>query len=686
MGFLNGILWIAASAALIPLALHLFFRRRVKVVEFSSLRYLKEMEKHQLRRLKIRQWLLLILRMLIVIVVVAAFARPTARDGAIGSHASVSAVVLIDNSASMGRTVADGSLLELGRTRTRQLLEVFSQSDEVALINLSRSGSASNETMASAAVALQKLDRLQRSGSAADLQYGLQAATDLLGRAKSLNRELYVVSDRQRSSLPEKDFLAEADIPVYLLDLPLEEVDNLGIVAVDFGGQLIQPGHDFDVVATINNYGRRPSDQRLASLHLDGRRVAQVDFSVAPGTESTVRFTRSVSSTGFHSGYIEISDDHFAADNRFYFSFRIPDQSNLLIIDGDPAARLVALALQPNDEISQYWSVKTAQLDELSQVNFLDYEVVVLAGLPQLNDTQLRRLQSFLRRGGGLFAFYGSGTDIEHFNSAWSDITGVRYQQAMRTNFTRAGYYTVTEFALDHPIFQPFGFDQTAPPDLKFFSLPKVEALATARTLMTFSGGQPALVETTYSEGRVLTFTGSIAPAHGDLASHGFFVPFISRVIEYLASDLTSLETRLYAGQNITRAVPPTGSTVYEVEVIRPDGQTFRVIPQDDDGALVVRLGAIELEGIYRLMSAGREIDRLAVNVQPSECDLAAVDADQFITSLGASEHRLLEFDQPLAAAIADFRVGRELWQLVLWLAVLLLAAEMLLGRRSTQE
>jgi len=66
-GFLNSTVLLAASAALIPLLIHLFSRRRVRVVEFSSLKYLKEMQKRQLRRLKIRQWLLLILRMLIVL-------------------------------------------------------------------------------------------------------------------------------------------------------------------------------------------------------------------------------------------------------------------------------------------------------------------------------------------------------------------------------------------------------------------------------------------------------------------------------------------------------------------------------------------------------------------------------------------------------------------------------------------
>ena len=75
--FLNTSVLFAAAAALIPLIIHLFSKRKVKIIDFSSLKHLKAMQRRQVRRLKIRQLLLLILRMLIILLVVLAFARPT---------------------------------------------------------------------------------------------------------------------------------------------------------------------------------------------------------------------------------------------------------------------------------------------------------------------------------------------------------------------------------------------------------------------------------------------------------------------------------------------------------------------------------------------------------------------------------------------------------------------------------
>ena len=103
--FLNTTFLLAAAAALIPLIIHLFSKRKVKTVEFSSVRHLKAMQKRQVRKLKIKQYLLLLLRMLIILLVVLAFARPTTKSNSVGAHAAVTGIIVLDNSGSMNRYV-----------------------------------------------------------------------------------------------------------------------------------------------------------------------------------------------------------------------------------------------------------------------------------------------------------------------------------------------------------------------------------------------------------------------------------------------------------------------------------------------------------------------------------------------------------------------------------------------------
>jgi PAS domain-containing protein len=685
--FLNATALFAAAAALIPLIIHLFSRRRVKVVEFSSLKHLKAMQRRQVRRLKVRQILLLILRMLIILAIVLAFARPTSKSGMVGAHASVSAVLLFDNSASMNRYVADGNLFDIAKTRAEELLKTFSQSDQVMLIPLYRAGAETvPPAFGSAAAALERLASITPGYGQADLQSALEGAIDRLRSAQYVNKEIYVISDRQRNALPAEELLTSTDARVYLVDLPLEAVDNAGIVSVDFGGQLIQPGLEFNLIANVKNYSSEPRTDLIASLFLDGKRVTQAEAQVAASSDGSVRFKHTVAGTGFHTGYVELTDDKFLADNRYYFSFHIPERFNLLIIDGDESSRFIELALMPSTALTQAWSVKTTRPEQLSGINFNEYDVVVLAGAPRLEPTYVERLRAFVQSGNALFVTYGGETDINYFNATWSNVTGVSFDEPVKQTFNRAGFYTLQSIDMDHPIFSIFGLESNKPPEIKFYTLPLLKSARDTRTLILFSGDRPALVENKYGDGKVITFTGPMAPRYTDLPGHAFFVPMISRIAEYLAANLSSLDTRLYTGGSIARALPTRETVEYSLNLITPDSSEYILPPEESQGSLLVHARPVEQPGIYSINYLGRELDRFAANLPPKEGDLSSADPGQFAASLGVKDYKELPMGEPIGAALSNLRFGRELWHLFAWAAAILLAIEMLVARGAEPE
>jgi len=687
LNFLNPTILIAGLAALIPLIIHLFSRRRVRVVEFSSLKHLQTMKKQQVRRLKIRQILLLLLRMLILLAVVLAFARPATEGGSLGSHASVSAVILFDNSASMNREVRDGNLFELTRKRADQLLDTFGDKDDVALIPLFQTDDNDAPLgLGSRAIAREQLECLDPGYGPANLQLALEQAVDLLDKTDNLNRELYILTDFQRYSLPDTTMLSGCRAHIYLVDIPLEESDNCGIVDVDMGGQLLLPGHNFDLTATVKNYSLRDRTDIIASLFLDGHRVAQTDVKTVAGEETEVRFSRAVSQGGFHSGYVELSDDEFDGDNRYYFSFHIPRQFNVLLIGQDDVARLVALALAPSPSLNQYWSVKTVEPNGLAGTNLADYDVVILSEPTELSTTHIERIKSYVRRGRSLLITYNGISDTGFFNEYWSKTTGLVYDKPARKEITRAGYYTFESVEIDHPVFSIFEFETNQIPEVKFFTLPRTHIIDDAVILASFSGNHPALVENAYGSGRVLTFTGPLSPRYSDLTGHALFVPLVSRMTEYLASDLSSFDRGFFAGDNITRSISLGIAVSGSLEMITPDSLLYYLAPEEDQGNLVLRARPTIKPGIYHVRYLGREIDRFAININPRECDLASVDTESYAKAIGAQEYHPLEEDVNMAAAIAEFRFGKELWPLFLWLAVVLLIAEMLLARGIPSE
>ena len=122
MTFLNPLVLFGLLAASIPILIHLFNLRKLKKIEFSTLAFLKELQKNKIRKIKLKQWILLALRVLIILFLVFAFARPTLEGLAIGgttSAAKTTAVFIIDDTFSMSVIDNQGSLLNQAKAEAK---------------------------------------------------------------------------------------------------------------------------------------------------------------------------------------------------------------------------------------------------------------------------------------------------------------------------------------------------------------------------------------------------------------------------------------------------------------------------------------------------------------------------------------------------------------------------------------
>ena len=133
MGFLAPAFLALAVLAGVPLLVHLLRRRVGRTVEFPAVRYLARMEQEHSRELKLRHRLLLFLRILAVLALALAAARPMARIAGLG-HAPVALALLIDNSMSSG-AVRDGQAVIDGlRADARALIAALSEGDRAWVV------------------------------------------------------------------------------------------------------------------------------------------------------------------------------------------------------------------------------------------------------------------------------------------------------------------------------------------------------------------------------------------------------------------------------------------------------------------------------------------------------------------------------------------------------------------------
>ena len=136
MVFLNPAVLFGLIAAAIPVVLHFLNLQKLNRIEFSTLAFLKELQKTKIRKLKFKQWLLLFLRILLILLLVSAFARPTLESYTIGgtSAAKTSSVFLVDDSFSMSLVKGNGSQFNKEKEIIKDILGSYEQGDEALIL------------------------------------------------------------------------------------------------------------------------------------------------------------------------------------------------------------------------------------------------------------------------------------------------------------------------------------------------------------------------------------------------------------------------------------------------------------------------------------------------------------------------------------------------------------------------
>ena len=197
MGFLTPLFLLALAGAAIPVIIHLIQREKKNVVEFPSLMFLRRIPYQSVRRRRIRNWPLLLLRLAALALVVTAFARPFLRTQALTAAATGGAkevVILVDRSYSLGLGDRWTRAVALARDRVQQLgpadrasVVFFDTGAEVALRSASDKGRLTSAIASGKPVA-----------SATKYAPAIKLAGSILSESALVNKEVLFFSDFQR--------------------------------------------------------------------------------------------------------------------------------------------------------------------------------------------------------------------------------------------------------------------------------------------------------------------------------------------------------------------------------------------------------------------------------------------------------------------------------------------------------
>jgi len=688
MTFLNPAFLFGLFAASIPVLIHLFNLRKLKKVEFSTLIFLKELQKNKIRKVKLKQWLLLLLRTLIILFLVFAFARPTMKTTILGnsSTAKTTAVFILDDTYSMSVLDAKGSYLNQEKETALRLLSQLVDGDEAVVVLVS---DWKNQTLPLATTdfsALKKsIEDLSFSYSSGTLQTAIIRAVKILDRSSNYSKELYILSDFQKSRMKDDEpypDLSEAlkkGTRIYAFPFGGKDVQNTGIDNITVNSQIIETGKPIDVSASITNYGTTPVENSVVSLFVNGERTSQKSFSLSAGQTKEISLEGTIKKTGYQEISAALEDDEIIQDDKRFAEIFVPEKIPVLVLTEEMSdALFIQLGLEAANT-NQQLAVTTKQFSQLASTDVTQYAVVILIGVPAANPASLMQ---FVISGKGIFFFPGSTTSLQQFQN-FSNAFGLPKPQ----NVSVGSQYHFQSVDYEHPLFKRL-FEEKQKPSIES---PEISASFLLRTegkgksIISISNGYTFLSEYEIGKGRMFVASSAPVLTQTNFPVKGVFAPLLYESVLYLSSlqkngeekitgDYLNVPVKENSGSQITVTKPGSGKEYYSI-----DDKMNSFLYQHADKP-----------GIYYFSTVTKTTDVFTVNNNPKESNPKDANEeelkDYFNAVKSASQLTFIQKDENPELKIKQARFGTELWKYFLLFALLCALLEMWISKSSKKD
>lgn len=714
MAFLSPLLLAGVALVAIPIALHLRRRREPQRVVFPALRLLKRNRHRTETQLRLRRWVLLALRCLLLAALAFALARPLLRPPSDGGAAAAgegpagagtAVAVVVDNGPNAQYQSRNRSRLEVAQELAGKLLGALPSEAPVVLADRSPAGRAAS---LEAAAASARVQRLTPSDATRPLGEAIAEAVRLLAQTPANHREAYVFTDLSEGAWDSasRDAAAaalqkHAGVQLRVVDVGVASPRNAALTGLRLPSETIAVGEPLRLSATIETVGdwTQPLAVQLW-LEENDKTVKRDERLVEPsGGAASVDFTVSGLPEGDATGFVRVvAGDAAPADDTRHFAVRVRRPRSVLIVAArERDAVFYRSAIDPQTTepgVARRYETQLVTYDVWARQELAGFDAVVLLDPPPEVDRGRGwlRLYNLAVGGGGVGVFLGRAATLGAVNTPAAQAL---FPAELEYISRDATYLRPTGYA--HPILEPLApyAEAIAWPAFPVLRRWEPGPLRDGATVVApYADGSPAVMEQSVGRGRVVVMT---TPVSDSLRGSGESEPWnllatgddpwpfyllANGITDYLAG-AAGTPLNYTAGEPIALPLPPSLET--SGFVLRPPtGEAIRQSIPPGRGELSIP--SATAPGAYRVQ-AGAEFDRrFAVNLDAGAARLARVDFAPLREALGGERVKLLTGADEVVRQIDLGRVGREAYGWVLPLAALALAAEQFVSSRFYRQ
>jgi len=671
MAFLNPIFLLGAIAAAVPVLVHLVRRTRAPRVPFPSLMFLRKIEQKTIRRRKLRNLLLLLVRCAALLLLALAFARPyfTGSTPVSASADHTSSVILVDGSYSMRY----GDVFSRAKQAARNMINDAAADEQLAVVLFSRSYQVLMTLKSDRAEANAAVNQMQPGLDSTDYLQAIQAADAILKEAGRGQHRIYLISDFQDAgwnrSAPQVKL--SPDVKLFPIDVSDAKAANLAVSGVSADAVVYAQKYAGKVVARVSNFGAEDLDNAAIELKLNDLPVERRPLKLAAGETQNVEFSGFNVPEGSNRATVEINGDSFPLDNKYFFTIRRDNQTRVLAIDtavrGRSESFFLEQSLAAGENNKHALTVKTA--GSINPTELDPYRVVIVNDASGMSQGLAAGLKNFVERGGGLIIAAGKHTDAGDFNRLLGATAPAQLGEAVQSR----GYALMSQVKMDHPIFSAFARSGRLT-STRVYGYHRATPKEGALTLAALDDGSPIVIEGSAGRGKVLLLTTTLDTAWNDLPLTPLFLPLVRQMLEYLSGREAA---SYYAiGQAFSAPADTDGSLP---AIDSPGGKRIDDSRKNSAGEQSVEASEV---GFYRLRYRDRD-EFVAVNLDTRESDLTKLNIDDLIASVSPPPDGNSARPAQAAGLTADEKEAKQrLWLPLLLAALALFVVEAVIARR----
>ncbi len=713
MSFLNPAILFGLAAVSIPVLIHLFNLRKVQKMEFSTLMFIKELQKTKLKRIKLKQLILLLLRCLAIIFLVLAFAKPVYKGFAGNDSGQKTVLIFLDDSFSMNVKDEKGSYFERAKKTLESILSNYKENDEVYFIPTSEvKMKTKNIFYDSFEDILDSAGKLELSDKSASMEEVVLLANELIRNSRNLTKEVYIISDFQNGNFNTEggnaSGLSNEDVNLYLVNLGEREPNNLSLDEFEIVSKIVDKNRNVKLRVKLTNHNKFNVMNKTLSLFVNGERVTEKVSDAGSLSNNEVEFDFTPKSSGSLTGYIELaqsdaSEDEITDDNRIYFSLYIPEVFNVLMIADDPSSgRFIEAAFSSAESLlsdSVFNREKFVNAEQRSTISgdLSSKDLVIITGKRQFTEDEALNLKNYVENGGGVFIFPSTDIDINNYNEVLlSKFNSVRINGKQDVNgidFTNGLGFEKLDY--EHPLLSEVFKNEklSITTDVSNIETPNIRSYYDivrgegANSIMSLNNKKDFLVESKLGDGKILISSVPADLTMSDYPLKPIFAPLVIRSVFYLGNNFDYKKNYTVGNINIVNTrnlglitkIENPGREVIELDKPLVSSGYF-AFPYDNYS---------EMAGIYTLTdSAGNEF-AFAVNKSSFESNLEKMgdgDIESYFRSRGFENVGIITEAGELQFKINEARVGKDLSIYFLLIAIACVLAELFLSKRMQES